>query len=98
MILRNFLSALRVFFLISRLCSSDLTLIVCERLSDERARTKARTHVVVTLVVTILRSLIITKEEMQRCTLDLGDRVKAPQRNNGDGFSIVPLPLSIIAA
>jgi hypothetical protein len=59
---------------------------------------KARTYVIVTLVLTILRSLIITKEEMERCTLDLGDRMKAPQRDNGDGLCIVPIPLSIIAA
>ena len=97
-ILRIFLSPLRVFFLISRLCSSDLTLIVYQRLSEERSLTKARTYVIVTLVLTILRSLIITKEEMQRSTLDLGDRMKAPQRDNGDGLCVVPIPLSIIVA
>jgi hypothetical protein len=59
---------------------------------------KAKTYVIVALVVTILRSLIITEEEMQRCTLDLGDRVKASQRDNGDGLCIVPTPLSIITA
>jgi hypothetical protein len=59
---------------------------------------KARTHVIVTLVITVLRSLIITNEEMQRCTLDLGDRMKASHGDNGDGLCIVPIPLSIIAA
>jgi hypothetical protein len=97
-VLRIFWSPLRVFFLISRLCTSDLTLIVCQRLSEEKSPMKAKTYVIVTLVVTILRSLIITKEEIQRCTLDLGDRMKAPQRDNGDGLCIVPILLSIIAA
>jgi hypothetical protein len=59
---------------------------------------KAKTYVIITFVVTILRALIITKEEMQRCTLDLGDRMKASHRDNSDGLCIVPIPLSIIAA
>ena len=58
---------------------------------------KAKPYVIVALILTILRSLIITKEEVQRCTLDLGDRMKAPHRDNGDGFCIVPILLSIVA-
>ena len=38
----------------------------------------------------------MTKEEVQRCALDLGDRMKAPQRDNGDGLRIVPLVSSIV--
>ena len=38
---------------------------------------KAKPHVIVALVLAILGSLIITEEEVQRCTLDLGDRMKA---------------------
>ena len=95
-ILRIFLSPLRVFLLISRLCSSALTSIVCKRLNERRSFLKARTYIIVTLVITILRSLIIAKEEVQRCTLDLGDRMEAPQRDNGDRFCIVPVLSSIV--
>jgi hypothetical protein len=65
-----------------------------KRLSEERYFLKARTYVIVTLVLTIL--LIVTKEEVQGCTLDLGDRMKASQRDNGDGLYIVPVFLSIV--
>jgi hypothetical protein len=96
MILRIFLSPLRVFFLISRLCSSDLTFIVCLRLSKEKSSLTVRTYVIVALVLTILGSLIVTKEKVQRCTLNLGDRMKAPQRDNSDGLCIVPVLLLIV--
>ncbi len=33
---------------------------------------------------------------MQRCALDFGDRVKASQSNNGDGFGIIPALVLVI--
>ena len=38
---------------------------------------KAKPYVIVALILTILGSLVITEEEMQRCNLDLGDGMKA---------------------
>jgi len=55
----------------------DLILIVCQRLSEEIYFMKAKPYVIVALILTILRPLIITEEEMQRCNLNLGDRMKA---------------------
>jgi hypothetical protein len=82
----------------SRLCSSDLTLIVCQTSCEERELVrKQRTHVVVTLVIAIFRLLVATKEEVQGRDLNLGDRMKAPQRDYGDRLGIVPALLSIVA-
>jgi hypothetical protein len=67
-------------------------------LSEERYLLKGKPYVIIALVLTILRFLIVSKEEVQRCTLDLGDRMKAPQRDNGDRLCIVPVLSSIIAA
>jgi hypothetical protein len=36
---------------------------------------KAEPYVIVALILTILGSLFITEEEVQRCTLNLGDRM-----------------------
>ncbi len=74
-------------------------MLTYQRLGKEKSSLKSRTYVIVVVVVvfTILRSLIITKEKVQRCALDLGDRMKASRRDNCDGLCIIPVLLSIIA-
>jgi hypothetical protein len=61
---RIFLSPLRVFFFTSRLCSSDLTLTVCESPSEVRPCQQTGTYVDVALVLTILRLFVAAEEEV----------------------------------
>jgi len=59
---------------------------------------QARTNVIVALVVAILRIFITTEEEVQRRALDLSDRMKAPQCDDGDRLRIIPGRLSMAVA
>lgn len=45
------------------------------------------------LIITILLLLVAAKEEMQRCTLNLDNRVKTPQCNDRYALRVVPYAL-----
>jgi hypothetical protein len=56
------------------------------------------TYVVVALVIAILGPFVTTKEEVQRCTLDLGDRMEAPQcGDDADTLRVILILLSVAA-
>ena len=56
----------------------------------ERKKCQGRTYIIVALI-TILTFLVAAEEEVQRRTLNLGDRMKAPQCNNGDRLGVIPV-------